>query len=879
MSAASIADAPPSPAGETQSVVPSPLMVADLGCPTAPLAATLGDYELHGELGRGGMGIVYEATQISLRRSVAIKTLPFAAVLDQQQVARFRNEAQAAASLHHPHIVPVYAVGCERGVHYYSMQLIDGDTLEHTLSALQANEAEKQRGEKLSELRREEAIQAAAQLTEELHHGDKSEKKTPAFAGQVTSRAVKDHGSTVQSVRDRRSIHSVVRLFVDVAAALDYAHEQGVVHRDIKPSNLLIDGSGKIWVADFGLARCRGAGNLTADGAALGTARYMSPEQVAGRPQAVDHRTDVYSLGITLYEMLTLQPAFSAPSREQLLRAVESQQPTPPRQLNSAIETDLETIVLKAIAKNKDDRYATAGDMAEDLRRYLDGLPTLARRPGKVDLAFRWALRHRQMVLLTLLIFTLAAGGLSVATVRAKHQALIARTNLRSAFDFFDRYSALAVTKMAKLPGGEVLMREMLLESQKFTGDFLFYANEDPTFVAETAKARLMQAAIASMLGDTKLAEEQYLRAIEQFEAIEQQHHADRALVAEHALCLHNLAAMRKKLGRYQDAMTLYERAAEMQQLAFSMPGADYPLVPNWAATQTNFAKLQWERGEIDVAIARMTQTESKLAHFMREAPHNVELRLPLVECRNALAGLMSESNPTLAEDLFRKNIAQLEDAPTMPPPPPQWSIAGAVDSRSEFASMSPVCQRAVAQNNLANLLTKKQAFTDAITLTTSAIETFRSVLSKNPDDRVVQQQLAVTLNNYGQILFSRQATGDTDEADAAFEQAQQSFEKLIAVDDSDPHLFSRLAGVLHNLAIVKQQRGELDLAVKDLTNAIEMQSIAVRKAPLNTVFRNYLQLHSESLDQLLHKINPSANSSVHGEQATTRRVGLDVFS
>ncbi|MFG0256033.1 MAG: protein kinase, partial [Rhodopirellula sp. JB053] len=223
---------------------------------------TLGDYELQGEIGRGGMGIVYEATQLSLRRRVALKVLPFAAVLNQDQVARFRNEAHAAASLHHPHIVPVYAVGCERGVHYYSMQLINGNTLEQTLDELRT-------------ISGDSTVASATSLTENVE----PPSSTVVNRGGTT---------TLRSVRQRDGVRAIVKMFVDVADAIDYAHEQGVIHRDIKPSNLLVDAVGKVWVADFGLARCRDAGNLTAEGKAIGTARYMSPEQIMGRPQEVD---------------------------------------------------------------------------------------------------------------------------------------------------------------------------------------------------------------------------------------------------------------------------------------------------------------------------------------------------------------------------------------------------------------------------------------------------------------------------------------------------------------------------------------------------------------------------------------------------------------
>ncbi|TWT73250.1 serine/threonine protein kinase [Allorhodopirellula solitaria] len=904
MSESSIADAIQSPAIATYpaaAVTPSASQV-----PGPRRTSTLGDYELHREVGRGGMGIVYEATQISLRRSVAIKTLPFASVLDQQQVARFRNEAQAAASLHHPHIVPVYAVGCERGVHYYSMQLIDGDTLEQTLASLQANEAQRKRAEKLSELRREEAQQAAAELTAEMPFDDTDAARltgAPEFAeqpfasvvkDQATSRAVKDHGSTVRSMSDRRGIHTIVRLFIDVADALDYAHEQGVIHRDVKPSNLLIDAEGKVWVADFGLARCRGAGNLTADGSALGTARYMSPEQIAGRPQAVDHRTDIYSLGITLYEMLTLEPAFSADSRDQLLRAVETQQPTSPRRLNSKIETDLETIVLKAIAKSKDDRYATAGDLADDLRRYLDGLPTMARRPGRVDLAFRWVVRHRKIVLTSLFLLAVAFIGSTVSTMlvakqsrEAQRQAHIARAHLSEAFNLIDGFNGMAVEKLPNLPGGKPVLRSMLTNTQHFVRRFIHYSEAEPQFAVQSAKLQFVLGSIADRLEDRELAEAKYELALAQFTALEPLHRENSTFMADYAVCLHCLANMRKQNGRYQDAGELYTKASRVQQQAIAMPVESQSseaqflrsqsMMRRWALTQSNFAKLQFECGETTPAIERMRQTNAELEQFIQSNLAGSNLRSAMIECRNTLAGLIRHSAPTEAEELFRDNLADLADSRLDSVLSRSWSLSVGGNSRDGFDSLSPQCQRAVAQNNLANLLAQRQQWSEACELTLGSIEALESYLDEHPIDRDVQQHLAVAHNNHGQILFSGASEGDTADAEAAFSRAQVLFQKLVAAGGDDPQLLSRFGGVLHNLSVLRQRRGDLQSAVGDLTDAIEMQTLAVGKAPRDVGYRKLLELHSELLEQLLRQLDQSPHSAEHAEQVTQRRLGLEI--
>jgi WD40 repeat protein/serine/threonine protein kinase len=341
---------------------------------------TLGDFRLLREVGRGGMGVVYEAEQISLRRRVALKVLPFAAVLDPRQLRRFQNEAQAAACLHHPHIVPVYGVGCERGVHFYAMQFIEGRTV----------------ADLIAELRRESAGQGAADA--------RPSAETPPRAALPTR----------QSLTSRAYLQTVARLGIEAAEALDYAHEQGVVHRDVKPANLLLDARGTVWVTDFGLAQFHKDAGLTLTGDLLGTLRYMSPEQALGRRGLVDHRTDVYTLGVTLYELLTLRPAFAGDDRQELLRRIASEEPRSLRAHNPAVPAELETVVLKAMAKEPAERYVTAQELADDLRRFLDDRPIRARPPTLRRRAAKWARRHQPAVA-AVAVF-LAAGVLGLAT-------------------------------------------------------------------------------------------------------------------------------------------------------------------------------------------------------------------------------------------------------------------------------------------------------------------------------------------------------------------------------------------------------------------------------------------------------------------------------
>jgi serine/threonine protein kinase/WD40 repeat protein len=361
----------------------------------------LGDFRIVREIGRGGMGIVYEAQQLSLGgRRVALKVLPFAGMFDPRHLQRFHNEARAAACLHHPHIVPVYAVGSDRGVHYYAMQFIDGQTLAAAIEGFRSQD-QQTRLETASFLGNPSVQQVAGDPRPLQEERGQILVTTPAVAALSTER----------STRPRDFFRAIARLGSQAASALDHAHQQGVIHRDIKPANLLLDALGNVWVTDFGLAHFREECGLTRTGELVGTLRYMSPEQALGR-RLVDHRADIYSLGVTLYELLTLQPAFRGDDRQVLLRKIATEEPIPPRRLNPAVPVELETIVLKAMAKAPEERYGTAQELADDLQRWLEDRPILARPPGPLQRVQKWARRHWSLVTSLVVSLVLLLGGL-----------------------------------------------------------------------------------------------------------------------------------------------------------------------------------------------------------------------------------------------------------------------------------------------------------------------------------------------------------------------------------------------------------------------------------------------------------------------------------
>jgi tetratricopeptide (TPR) repeat protein len=390
----------------------------ELGTPVHALKR-LGDYRIVRELGRGGMGVVYEAEQESLGRRVALKVLPAAALLSPNRLRRFHREARAAARLHHTNIVPIFGVGEQDGLHYYVMQLIPGQGLDRVLAAMEPLPKDALTGQSIATTCCDGSDAAAepvsaAEVARRLLAG--------RFSPEVDVSAAPDAEDSVRLSRpfplaaDAPYWQTVAHIGLQTADALSYAHQRGTLHRDIKPANLLLDAKGMVWVADFGLAKLAEPEELTHSGDVVGTLRYMAPEQFEGR---ADARSDVYGLGLSLYEMLTLRPAFDGP--HPCHTGQDRKDPPRPRRVNGAIPRDLETVVLKAIAPDPDHRYQTAGELADDLKRFLEDRPVLARRTSPPVRLWRWCRRNRAVAALTGTALALLAAVAVVASIGYFH--------------------------------------------------------------------------------------------------------------------------------------------------------------------------------------------------------------------------------------------------------------------------------------------------------------------------------------------------------------------------------------------------------------------------------------------------------------------------
>jgi serine/threonine protein kinase len=534
-----VISAHPDRANELRELFPTLQLLADVASSGGTLRAggglvgALGDFRIAREVGRGGMGIVYEAQQISLDRRVALKVLPFAATMDPKQLQRFKNEARAAASLHHEHIVPVYGVGCERGVHFYAMQFIEGKSLGVLVRQLRGRPASSGVGaaecqEPESSLRR-------------LQARDSNEPVAPSVARDATASFVAE--SYVESViapaatetvaalctqlsrDDRARYRSIAEMIAQAADALEHAHSLGIVHRDVKPGNLILDNAGHLWVTDFGLARFGNDADLTMTGDLVGTLRYMSPEQALAKHGLVDHRTDVYSLGATLYELLTLRPAMDGDDKQEVLRKIAFEEPRTPRMVDRAIPAELETITLKALAKEPAERYATAGAFAEDLRRWLSDQTIKAKPPTLRLRLVKWGRRHPSLVAATGVVFLLVVVGLAISNVfigRARLDAVNAATvadTRRAEADqaVNDMYVEVAEEWLRDQPALEEVQRKFAEKALTYYERRVREERDNPNLRAAVATSLYRMAVIHDRLGDLSKGADAYTQAADIF--------------------------------------------------------------------------------------------------------------------------------------------------------------------------------------------------------------------------------------------------------------------------------------------------------------------------------------------------------------------------
>ena len=595
------------------STQPAPLEEADL-----PVASErLGDYELLERIARGGMGIVYRARQISLRREVAVKVLLDPAFASPEELGRFRAEAAAAAALHHPHIVAIHEIGEADGRCFFSMDLVAGKDL--------------------AELTREgllPPIEAAA-------------------------------------------------LVLKVADAIHYCHERGIVHRDLKPSNVLVDAQGEPHVTDFGLAKRMlapqpaggSSGNredapLTVTGQVVGTPGYMSPEQAAAS-RDVGPLSDIYSLGALLYFLLTGRAPFVGPTAAAILRQVEEQEPPAPRLLNPALPRDLETICLKCLAKEASRRYATAGELAADLGRFLGHEPIRARPTTGRERAVRWARRNPVVASLTtlvgLLLITVAV--VSVFAARRQEQNRLAESGLRMEAETRLRQGERLINFMLGdlVDRLEPVGRLDVLESAISQVD-QFYAQIPPDHLSpesqrHRANTLFQFGGIRSAQGRLPEAVTNYLAAIAGYAAIVSAHPTNLQWRYELSRVRNDLGIAYARQHDYTNGPAVFAQTLQEREALLALEPTNITWLTSCGATAQNLATIQRRLGQFEAAAENLQRAERAFRAWIKADPGSLSAKERLATIRGSTGQLLvSRHQPKAATEAYADQIALLHE-------------------------------------------------------------------------------------------------------------------------------------------------------------------------------------------------------------------------
>lgn len=775
-----------------------------------PAAKQIGEYKIVREIGRGGMGVVYEAHQESLNRRVALKILPFAAVLDQRQIARFRNEAQSAAQLHHPHIVPVFAVGQEHGVYYYAMQFIDGKSMEAAIHELRAVSGV-----------------TPTQGTTRVRGAKDGSTTTIGFNRNSVL-------SSEGSIRSSEFFRGVARLGREAAQALQHAHDYGIIHRDVKPSNLMLDLQGKLWVTDFGLARIQNDSGVTLTGDVVGTLRYMSPEQASGNA-LVDARTDVYSLGVTLYELLTLEHAFTGDDRHVVLRRIEQEEPAAPRKLNPAVPLDLETIVLAAMSKSRDERYQSAQALADDLGRFLSGEPALARRPGMLDHATKWARRHQSLVAMAavcaiLVSIVSSVGMLLIArekTEAEKSRAQadasfkLAEDSFQKARDMLDRLGVQMADRLVEMPGSEPYRKRLLTDTLAFYRHFIAQAGADPGLQHELALAYFKSGVIEAKLGSSDKAVADYTAAQSLLETLVDDDPKNDKLRSQLALTHNNLAILAAARRDYVEARNRYEQAILMQRQLTSDHHGNADYAAQLAESQSNFGMLLDAEEDPMGAEAALAEAVSLLRPLVTSKNAAPRYARNLSIAANNLSYVLAKSDPTAAERAMREAVKILEQ------------LSAAEPNNNGYQDDLALCY-----NNLAALLSRTGRASDAIPWHSRAASLQEQLVRRSPSVVRHRSDLAISLNNLG-VAYCR--AGQVDAAEEPFTQARDLLATLVSDYPNELGYESAYAGLLNNQALALAGIGRHEHAASLYREAISAQRRCYRRAPSSQLMQEIL--------------------------------------
>jgi serine/threonine protein kinase len=933
----------------------------------APKLERLGDFRILDEIGRGGMGIVYEAFQESLGRHVAVKVLPRQSLLDPKHLQRFQRESQTAARLHHTNIVPVFGVGEQDGFHYIVMQLIRGVGLDAIFAEIQQTDpgSTAAQGDYDRIQTPQKSASEAVRLAEMLFHGrvgaavvlpppDSSigtgvqlpsqrnglsqfgcdeitetleKNKTAAAAGQSAgaSAATEDFQiarstevnrspdspsrvSTIPPVRPgtRRFgpayWRSIAAIGLQVADALNYAHSHHTLHRDIKPANLLLDSQGVVWITDFGLAKAMEQDNVTQTGGLVGTLRYMAPEQFSGQ---FDARSDIYSLGLTLYEFLTLHAAFEGTNRSSIIQKITHGEPIRPRKLNPGIPRDLETIVLKAIARDPGHRYQSAGDLARDLQCFLEDRPIQARRASAVEKLWRWSRRNKVVSALsasTLVLLVLVAVVASVGYVRTKQANNEEAMQRKKA----ENTSALALEALDNI-------------FQQFAPDRTASASA-LTVVDDTGKE--ITVPVQPVL--SKEAAVLLERMVAFYDRLAAQGGDDARLRRKVAEANRRVGDIRQRLGHYEESKAAYLRAIELYKQLAEAPGDNTDLRTEIARIQNELGNVYWAMNEMEAGHASYLDALATLSAAAAESSASPQYQYELARTHYYLGkGPGREPGPTpfaLGGRRGPRPGPSDFDNPQGPPPPRGQDMGrderrfGPPDfgpgrrgpppgSRGPFPSLSPkereeslqkaidILEKLVAEHadvpDYRHLLARcyREAPFDwfgrrpnsAVQPANKAIQIMQKLVEEYPDVPDYSYDLSETYAiEAARSPFSSEATDSTarQRSREMLEKALAISEELVAKHPNIPDYAASQVFIRLRLAGMLQESDQAGTE-SNLRKALDLQSSLVRRYPRTTSYKFGMAMIQESLAVLLEKRDdlPEARSMLQASIASLKEL------
>lgn len=828
----------------------------------------IGDYRILQEIGRGGMGIVYEAYQETLGRKVAVKILARQALLNEKHLLRFQREARTAARLHHTNIVPVFGVGDCEGHHYYVMQLIEGVGLDEVLLdiARRLQPDTKSTGEhsiNSVEARAMQISRVVSALNEGLFRRSNSGRSVTVLGESANTDVIDtqtgdDNKSRLIPEHESEGVEafslgfnycrSVAQIGWQIASALDYAHRQKVLHRDIKPGNLLLDHRGNVWIADFGLAKALEDDDVSRTGDIVGTLRYMSPEQFRG---AADHRSDIFSFGLTLYEMLTLSPALREPRNAHLLaQSGQSFRITSPSKLNHSIPRDLETIVLKACSDEPGQRYSSAGAMALDLACFLEDRPILARPATNFERLAKWCRRNPAVASLSglaLLLLILVAASASMGYIHT-NAALTRESEQRM----------LAEAEKAKAESTLLILREALDRVYDRLAPDLLADRSGSTLGGYEVEGTAVRSQPVLSKESAALLED----LLSSYDRLSQQDIENMTLRAEAAHASRRVGNIHLRLGAYEQAEKAYlSGIAQYQQL-----GADAPGRPDnfWLVARLHndlgIVYQAWQRLEdarisfdkahgLLIQIADDQDAPAAAQFELARTLYLLSKRQPGMPGQDSTRGRNSGPSPGIPK-FERSQI----DSSAVNSDEPLDNLEKALDLLSALLVQSQETEHPEYQYLMA-LCHRKRAHDFRSPDTSKAIEILEGLVARFPGMTEYKYELSDT---YASIDMRRLRDVNQQEVIQRLQKAVALAESLVREHPNIPDYAQSLAHINHrfgtallrskNSILADQSQHFLSESISRYRSAIELQGALVKRFPDNIPYRLWLAKMQESM-------------------------------